>query len=74
MRAGEQRGRAWAPPSLQTAQPLAYLFYMLNESKMSSEERILRLKKKPTILTQRFQSFSKKRGHPCPSLNASVST
>ena len=42
----EERGEAPAPHSLQPAQALAYLFYTLNESNMSSEETILRLKKK----------------------------
>lgn len=41
-----REGEALAPHSLQPAQSLAYLFYTLNESNMSSEETILRLKKK----------------------------
>lgn len=50
----EERGQALAPHSLQPAQPLAYLFYTLNESNMSSEETILRLKKKTHSFNPKF--------------------
>lgn len=45
----EERGQGLAPHSLEPAQHPAYLFYTLNESNMSSEETILRLKKKPSF-------------------------